>query len=275
MIGAMGEVVWLGRYPVKSMLGEDLAEAGLGVSGVDGDRRLALLDRETGLVASAKNPRKWRVLLSMSAVLLPDGHVAVTLPGGGSVRDDDSLVDAWLSEAVGRPVRLAHSRPEGALLERLTPPVEVAAGTMTTGSLAAGTPGDTFVDFAAVHVVTTATLDALGRAHPAGAVDVRRFRPNIVVRMLDDEPFAENTWPGHTLSIGAHAELRVVAPTPRCVVPTLAQGADLGEDPDVLRTAARVNRVPVLDLGALTCVGGYAAVSRAGRLRVGDRVSVA
>ena len=275
MIGPVGEVVWLGRYPVKSMLGEGIDDAVLEESGVVGDRRFALVDRDTGLVASAKNPRKWRALLSMSAALLPDGQVAVTVPGGGSMRADDSLVDDRLSAAVGRAVRLVRGRPEGARLERLTPPVEASAGTMTTGTLAAGTPGDTFVDFAAVHVLTTATLDALGRAHPTGSVDVRRFRPNIVVRMPDEQPFVENTWPGRTLSIGAQAELRVVAPTPRCVVPTLAQGTQLAEDPDVLRTAARLNRVPVLDLGVFTCVGGYAAVRRGGRVRVGDRVLVA
>jgi uncharacterized protein YcbX len=145
---------------------------------------------------------------------------------------------------------------------------------VTRGALAAGTPGDTFVDFAAAHVVTTATLDALGAAHPGGRVDPRRFRPNLVVRMFDPVPFVENTWPGRTLTVGDGAELRVVAPTPRCSVPTLAQGDDLPDDPEVLRTAARVNRVPVLDLGVLTCVGAYAAVRRGGSLRVGDRVMV-
>lgn len=76
------------------------------------------------------------------------------------------------------------------------------------------------------------------------------------------------------MSLGAQATVRVVAPTPRCAVPTLAQGTDLGDDPDVLRTAARLNRVPVLDLGVLTCVGAYGAVHRGGHLRVGDPVAV-
>jgi uncharacterized protein YcbX len=137
------------------------------------------------------------------------------------------------------------------------------------------TPGDTFVDFAAVHVITTATLDALSAQHPGGPVDRRRFRPNIVVRMHDPVPFVENSWPGQTMTVAAHAEIRIVSPTPRCAVPTLAQGSDLAEDPAVLRTAARLNRVPVFDLGLLTCVGAYGAVLRAGPLRVGDRVTIA
>jgi uncharacterized protein YcbX len=217
----------------------------------------------------------------MAARYLPaDGHVTVTLPDGAVLRGDDPTLDAVLSRLLGRPVRLSRNRPEGAMMERLTPEVEASAGQLTRGRLAAGTPGNTFVDFAAVHVLTTATLNALGQAHPAHpanavhAVDARRFRPNMVIRMFDEQPFVENTWPGRTLSIGAEASVRVVAPTPRCAVPALAHGTDLPDDPDVLRTAARMNRVPVLDLGALTCVGAYATVRRGGRLRVGDRVMV-
>jgi uncharacterized protein len=271
----VGEVVWLGRYPVKSMLGEGLHQAVLGESGVAGDRRYALIDELTGLVASAKNPRKWRQLLSLAAQYDTDGRVTIELPGGGVLRGDDPMVDAILSRAVGRAVRLTGTPPAGATIERLTPSTEPSAGTMTRGGLAAGTPGGSFVDFAAAHVVTTATLDALAREHPRRTMPHQRFRPNIVVRMFDPAPFVENTWVGQSLSIGPEAELRVISPTPRCAVPTLAQGPELAADLDVLRIAARVNRVPVLDLGLLTCVGAYAAVSRRGPLRIGDPVVVA
>jgi uncharacterized protein YcbX len=259
----MGEIVWLCRYPVKSLRGEELSTVDLSHEGLAGDRRRALIDAGTGLVASAKHPRKWRSLLGMSARCDGD-RIAVTLPDGAVVRDDDPDVDARLSRAAGRPVRLTSDRPDDAALERLTPEGERDAGTLTRSGL--GAVG-TFVDFAAVHVVTTATLDALG-------ADRRRFRPNVVVRMLDGTPFAENSWPGRTLSVGADAgaAVRMVVPTPRCAVPTLAQGADLPADPQVLRAAARANRVPVFDLGTLTCVGAYGEVARPGALRVGDRV---
>ncbi len=270
----MGEVAWLGRYPVKSMLGEELADAVLDESGVAGDRRYALIDEASGLVASAKNPAKWRQLLGMTARYRADGRVTVTLPDGALVEADDPLVDALLSRHLGRPVRLAASRPEGASIERLTPPTEPSPGVLTRGGLAGAAPGHSFVDFAPVHVVTTATLEALASAHPRGALDARRFRPNIVLRMFDPVPFAENGWVGRTLSIGADTRMRVLAPTPRCVVPTLAQGRELAEDREALRTAARANRVQVLDLGVLTCVGAYATVRGTGQLRVGDRVLV-
>src|SRR5215468_1784459 len=57
--------IW--RYPVKSMQGEELAEASLGERGLAGDRAFALRDREDGKVATAKNPRKWPALFRFSA----------------------------------------------------------------------------------------------------------------------------------------------------------------------------------------------------------------
>jgi hypothetical protein len=42
-----------------------------------------------------------------------------------------------------------------------------------------------------------------------------------------------------------------------------------------VRAAARLNRVPVLDLGVLTCVGAYAEVEAPGPIRIGDLVRVA
>lgn len=267
----MGEIVWLGRYPVKSMLGEDLVAADLDGSGIAGDRRYALIDRETGLIASAKNPRKWRSLLTMAATAA-DGRVAITLPDGEVVEAGDPGADEVLSRAVGRPVRLSSSRPDGAQIERIGSEVDAAPGVLSQGRLAAGASVDTFVDYGDVHVITTATLDALAGPHPLGTMPARRFRPNIIIRMLGGRPFAENSWPARIMTIGSAARLRMVVPTPRCVVPTLAQGTDLPADPQVLRTAARMNRTAVLDLGVMTCVGVYGSVVDPGRLRVGDTV---
>lgn len=211
---AMGEIVWLGRYPVKSMLGEDQREVVLDAGGVVGDRRYALIDEETGLVASAKNPRKWRAMLTMAARYESGGlRVAVRLADGSTLYVDDASVDVVLSKAIGRAVRLAQTRPLGARLERLSPLVEADAGQLTTGALASGTTGGSFVDFSAVHVVTTGTLNALARAHPLHRVDARRFRPNVVVRVFDDTAFVENSWPGQRLAVGHDAVMRVIVPT--------------------------------------------------------------
>jgi uncharacterized protein YcbX len=53
-----GKVVSIRRYPVKSMLGEELNSSYVTERGLVGDRAYALIDKETGKVASTKNPRK-------------------------------------------------------------------------------------------------------------------------------------------------------------------------------------------------------------------------
>ena len=78
----LGTVTVLRRYPVKSMLGEDLDEADVSRSGLARDRRLAVVSRRTGKVASAKYPRLWRDLLTLSAEALDDATARITLPDG-------------------------------------------------------------------------------------------------------------------------------------------------------------------------------------------------
>ena len=95
----LGRVVALWRYPVKSMQGEALNRALLSERGILGDRALALLDVETGKVASAKSPRMWPNLLDFHATFVepPRVHeplppVQITLPGGESVTFADAMV---------------------------------------------------------------------------------------------------------------------------------------------------------------------------------------
>ena len=84
-----GSVVALWRYPVKSMMGEELNAAEVTERGLLGDRAYALVDRADGKVASAKNPRKWPRLFDFRAAFVdaPRGGgmlppVRITLPDG-------------------------------------------------------------------------------------------------------------------------------------------------------------------------------------------------
>jgi hypothetical protein len=88
----------------------------------------------------------------------------------------------------------------------------------------------TFFDAAAVHVLTTATIERLREFFPHGRFEVRRFRPNIVVEpVTTEEDFVENDWLGRTLTIGDELRLSITNPCPRCVMTTLPQG-DLPRD---------------------------------------------
>lgn len=272
----LGSVAALWRYPVKSMLGEELDAAEVSSGGLAGDRAYALIDRAGGTVASAKHPRKWPELFAFRANLVgsPPGErvpaVRIALPNGTIVGSEQPDVHERLSAALKREVTLQgidrsaplaspHLRTVAA--EEHWPDLDGLAhrNTVTTFDLPAGT----FFDSAVVHLLTTATLDRMGELYPGGQFDARRFRPNIVVKTADDRPrFAEDAWVGRTLLIGETIRLSITRSCARCVMTTLPQD-DLPADLGILRTAAHHNRANL---------GAYASVLRGGTLRRGDAV---
>lgn len=265
-----GEVVSLWRYPVKSMLGEEINASDVTDSGLLGDRSLALIDTESGKVVSAKNPKKWPTMFDFrSGFVMPPvvgsslPPVRVTLPEGTTLMSDDPDFDNRMSNALGRPVVLATSSRSQSSLEEYWPDMAELShqDTVTDESMPIGT----FFDLATVHLLTTATIDRLRELYPSGRFEARRFRPNIVVRPNDDDiGFVESKWIGQELRIGDEVILQITDHCPRCVMTTLAQG-DLPKDSGILRAAARHNEVHV---------GVYAEVRRAGKIRRGDTVTL-
>ncbi|HEX5254189.1 MAG TPA: MOSC N-terminal beta barrel domain-containing protein [Mycobacterium sp.] len=258
------------RYPVKSMLGETLDRLLVDEHGAEGDRRLALVDGETGHVASAKNPRLWRDLLTCTAHADSQG-VRISMPDGSDVAADDPGVDELISRLTGRRVRLVAQRPEGATLVRPDPEklLELGLDAEVGGRIlriAAATPGESFTDEAPLHAITTATLGHIG-------VEALRYRPNLVITTPPDyPPYAENDWVGGELVIGK-TRLRVLTATSRCVVPTLEHGP-LPRAPQALRIPAAENRLNTGGHGAQPCAGAYLAAVTRGIICVGDQVAI-
>ena len=77
----IASVAALWRYPVKSMMGEELGSTRLSEHGLIGDRSYALIDRATGKIASAKNPRKWPDMFKFSAALATGPGSRIRLGG--------------------------------------------------------------------------------------------------------------------------------------------------------------------------------------------------
>jgi uncharacterized protein YcbX len=276
-----GAVVGLWRYPVKSMMGEALTMVHLSDRGLFGDRAYGLVDGDDGKVATAKNPRKWPTLFAFRAALDPAStsgagaaSLRITLPDGTVLTSEMRTVNEALSNALGRRVTLAsidqHSTGARssqsawtAQSEEYWPDLEGLdhRDTVTDFTL----PEGTFFDCATVHLLTTATLERLRQAYPQGRFEVRRFRPNIVVRPEgDSQTFVEDAWIGRTLTIGDDVRLKITGPCGRCVMTTLAQ-QDLPQDAGILRTAVQSHRANV---------GVYASVVRGGTIRQGDRVTL-
>jgi uncharacterized protein YcbX len=277
-VGVLGTVTTLRRYPVKSMLGEDVDAADVGLTGLAGDRRLAVISRATGKIASAKFPRLWRDLLTASAAgdATAGGAVRITLRDGTIIWSSDGDIDRVLSDLLHQPVTLAAVPPPGAALDRAVPDAvlpdgidaQVPAELMEIGG---GGPPGTFVDFAPLHLLSTSTLGRIAELSARGTSHLERYRPNIVIR-TGAAGFTENDWLGRDLRVGDDLVLRVIARTPRCAVPTLAHGA-LPRDRDALRVLARHNWIEPLDSpDPEPCAGVYAKVLRPGRVRAGAPV---
>ena len=265
----LGSVVALWRYPVKSMMGEELDDTQITERGLVGDRAYAVIDSADGKAATAKNPRKWPSLFDFRATFVDPASsakvppVRIALPDGTTVTSEQADLNRLLSKALNREVTLRAARGAPVQAEEYWPDMEGLdhRDTVTDFTL----PEGTFFDCAMVHVLTTATLDRLRELYPQGRFEVRRFRPNVVVQLGSGEKgFAENVWVGHTLAIGDEVRLSITGPCGRCVMTTLAQ-ADLSNDPGILRTAAQHNQGNV---------GVYAAVKRGGTIRRGDPISV-
>jgi uncharacterized protein YcbX len=259
-------VAALYRYPVKSMLGETVSTMCIDERGADGDRRLALVDVETGHVASAKHPRKWAGLLQLAARGRGE-QVVIQTPDGEDVAADTLGIHELLSRLVGRSVKLMDHRQRGATLERPDPEKLLDLGLdaeveTPVIEIARATPGSTFHDVAPLHAITTATLKQVG-------AEALRYRPNLVLKTPPEyPPYAENDWVGTELVIG-EVRLRVLKPTHRCVVPTLEHGG-LPNAPHALRTLVAENRIHGPDAKMLPCAGVYLEVISPGTIAVGD-----
>jgi len=280
----VGTVTAIWRYPVKSMLGEEIGASAVTDQGLLGDRAYALVDAETGKVASAKNPKRWPNLFQCHAELAepPESAgkmppVRIRLPDGTEVSSDEPSVDDTLSDMVGRRVTLESTAPSEAVFEEYWPDMEDISpeghrDTVTDERLGMAAPPGTFFDLAPMAVLTTATLQRLGELYPRGSFDVQRFRMNLIVDP-DADGFVENEWIGHTLAVGDGVSLPVTLADPRCVMTTLPQG-DLPKDPGILRAAAQHNRLDIPGVGLYPCVGVYAGVASGGTVRRGDPVAV-
>ena len=267
--GSNGSVLSLWRYPVKSMQGEEIVSSFVTERGLFGDRAYALMDAEDGKTVTAKNPKKWPTMFKFRAaftepVNAPDTvpSVRITAPDGEILSSKQDDLNEVLSSKLGRAVVFADKPPEKPHLDEYWPDEADVPGLPHSDDVTdENTLENTFFDLAFLHILSTATIDALRAAYPAGRFEARRFRPNILVD-AGTEAFAENAWIGKTIAIGDEVQLKITGPCPRCVMTTLAQ-SDLPKDPGILRAAVQHNGAHV---------GVYAETVQGGVIRQGDLI---
>jgi uncharacterized protein len=227
----IGTVAELWRYPVKSMAGERLADAEVSWHGVAGDRRWAFV--RAGLERSAF---PWLTIRERPEMALY--RPAFTEPG----RPDDS------------PTLVR--TPEGEELDVADPALAARLGDGVR--LMKQRRG--IQDSAPLSLISTATLARLGEL-VGRELDVRRFRPNLLVAPAGGEPFAEDSWVGSVLRVG-DVRLRLDRRDQRCVM--------INVDPDTIERDAAVLRTVASERES--CLGVYGTTVTPGRVAVGDAV---
>jgi uncharacterized protein YcbX len=234
----IGQVEAIFRYPVKSMRGERLEAAMLGWHGLDGDRRLALRRIED------RGGFPWLTAGKLPDLVLftPRRHETeaegdlpthVRTPDGEEMPVFGEELAAEVGRRHGAPVQMMHLKPG-------------------------------IFDDASISVIASDTVTEIGRLAGVSA-DVRRFRPNVVVRLLRPASFQEDGWLGSVLSFGERDEgaaINVTMRDVRCSMVNL--------DPDSARPAPEV--LKAIAGANQNCAGIYGTVTRIGRLTVGQTV---
>jgi uncharacterized protein YcbX len=234
----IGHVDAIFRYPVKSMAGERLEAAQLGWHGLDGDRRLAFrpIDDRGGF--------PW-----LTASKLPD-----------------LLLFAPLRREAGAQGDLpTHIRtPDGEEMPVFGPDLAAEVGRRYGAPVQMMQLKNGIFDEASISVIASGTVREIARL--AGrSLDVRRFRPNVVVRLLRPGPFQEDEWLGGVLSFGegdGAPAITVSMRDARCSIVNLDPDS-ASSAPEVMKAVVRANQ---------NNAGIYGAVTRIGRLAVGQTI---
>jgi uncharacterized protein YcbX len=235
----IGQVEAIFRYPVKSMGGERLEAANLGWHGLDGDRRLAFRRMKD------RGEFPW-----LTATKLPDLLLFAPHRREGAKGDLPTHVRTPEGEEMpvfGEDLAAEVGRRYGAPVEMM----QLKHGIFDEGSLS---------------VIATDTVREIGRL--AGrSLDVRRFRPNVLVRLLRPVPFQEDEWVGGVLSFGEGDDAPAIAVTMRDIrCPMVNFDPDSASPaPEVLKAVVREHQ---------NTAGIYGAVTRTGRLAVGQTLTL-
>lgn len=234
----LGRITHIFRYPVKSMAGESLDVARLGWQGIGGDRRFAFRR------LADKSAFPW-----LSASKLPELL----------------LYKPFRLDSSGDEILPTHVRtPDGKEFELRSDALREEVSSRYGSDLELMNLKHGIFDESPISVITLGTVHGISR-ESGRDLDIRRFRPNIVIETNNSEPFEENGWVGRTLTFGeGNSAIRITMKDERCVMVNL--DPDTAErDSEVMKTVVRLNE---------NYAGAYGTVVSMGELRVGQVVTL-
>jgi uncharacterized protein YcbX len=258
----VGAVESLWRYPVKSMGGEQMAQAFMGFSGFYGDRCYAFKNSKARkgapyLTASLQQQMlRYRPQFRYPerAAKPPNLIEAMSIPPGITPANGDSQ-DMLLDVITPEGAVVAIDGPE--LIEML------GEGLRGENHLTLVRSDRALTDCRPVSLISLQTIRQV-EEELGIPLDKRRFRANVYLNLIADYGFAEDELVGRRVRIGPQAEIMVLERDPRCKVMSL--DPDTGEhNPEVLRKVAQAHA---------NFAGVYCAVLVEGILTEGDSIEL-
>jgi len=238
MMIEIGHIKAIFRYPIKSMAGEQLDTASLGWHGLDGDRRFAFRR------IADQGGFPW-----LTASKLPE--LILFRPFRSDLGSDNQTP--------------SHVRtPEGEILELRSEDLRVDISRRYGAEVELMRLNQGIFDEASVSLITLATILQIEKESGRN-LDIRRFRPNLLIETYRNEPFEEDDWVGKVMAFGENVEGGAVSITlrdKRCVMinfdPETAQAS-----PSILKSVVRLNQ---------NNAGVYGTVVGTGNLSIGQKI---
>jgi uncharacterized protein YcbX len=225
----VGAVEQLWRYPVSSLGGEPMSSLDVRLGGVQGDRDFVLVDSSSGEVAAPETTPRWRKCVLLTARTNSSDQVLVS-SSNWEFEVQDPALDKALSEFMGFACGV----------RRVGYPTGDGRGARRFGTRYKVSP---------LHILTTRNLSNLQTEAPDSMINVRRFRPNLVVRSSE----FEDDWIGKPLAAGTFSGV-ITEGTKRCGMTMIAQQG-IDEDPNILRTIVRHHGRKFGVYSGVTCEG--------------------
>ncbi|MBY0099322.1 MOSC domain-containing protein [Mesobacillus maritimus] len=237
LIGHIKELV---RHPVKSLRGESVEKSKIMEYGLYGDRSHAYIDETNHgkflTITQFKEMVQYQARFIGEDSLDEYPKVEVMTPEGKVFNWQDEELIKEMENKSKRKISTKEYSPS------LVPigPIEVEH----------------------ILLATDASLDYLEELWGGKEIDVRRFRPNLFISLIDKVPFSEEKWMGRRIKIGSEVEIQLVAHCERCMIITVnPDNAEL--DSSLLKTVVKERK---------SNFGVYASVIRTGEIQVGDEV---
>jgi len=236
LIGSIKEIV---RHPIKSFYGDSVKKTNVMEYGLYGDRSHAFLDETKPgkylTITQFPNMARYKAKFSGEESMNEYPEIEITTPEGKVVKWGNEELTKQLEAESKRKISLVNYSP-----------ADVPKGA---------------IEEEHIQLVTDASLNQLQKIWGHN-LNHRRFRPNLLISLIDQIPFVEEQWFGKTLKIGKQVELRLNRHCERCMIITV--------DPDHAKGDPSLQKVVLNERN--NHFGVYASVVQTGEIHVGDEV---